>query len=114
MPNALGVGLGLAPGDSCYDPDHPWYLPNFLHDSAECQCIANQGRPIAEQCASFRGVAETMGGQVGSVVGGVGSGLVSGFGDKLAEDLGKTSTMGLVTVGLIALAGVMVLREVMR
>lgn len=44
------AGIGLAPGDSCYDPNHPWLLPNFLHTAYECNCMVGEGRSSDELC----------------------------------------------------------------
>lgn len=44
------AGLGLAPGDSCYDPQHPWWLPNLMHTAYECACMTRQNRSTEEQC----------------------------------------------------------------
>jgi hypothetical protein len=113
---ALGIrGLGLGPDDPCYDPDHPWYLPDIFNDSVECACMAAAGTsvyPIGQQCATVSGVAQTMGSQAGAVVGdvaqvagGVVGGATSGVSSGLAATLGLSGTAlligGAVIVGLI-------------
>lgn len=35
-------GLGLYPGDSCYDPNKSWYWPNWMTSPAEQACTAAQ------------------------------------------------------------------------
>lgn len=79
-------GLGaLQPGDSCYDPNRPWWG----YTDAECACMAAENRPIGQQCASFSGVLATMAGQTGTVVG---SGV----------DAAVSSTVGGMSLGTIA------------
>lgn len=101
------VGLGLDPSDSCYDANRPWYVPNWWIDSAECQCIADQGRPLGEQCASFRGVAQTMGTQAGDVVGGVVGGVAQGVGTGIGTGVEQTFNTGGLT-GTLVIAAVAV------
>lgn len=108
--SSLG-SLSLGPDDSCYDPNHPWWLPNFLNDSAECACIAADGRPIGEQCASVQGVAQTMGQEIGfpigAAVGGVGTGITSGVGSGVAAGVSTGTPIGIVlfavTIGVVLL-----------
>lgn len=91
-------GMGLGPDDSCYDRNHPWWLPNIFNDSAECDCIAAQNRPIGEQCASIRGVAQTMGGQVGNILGNILGGAATGTVQGTAQgvvDTGGNPVMSL-------------------
>src|SRR5882672_2186980 len=93
-----GRGLGLGPEDPCYDPDHPWYLPNWYNDSVECACMAEAGTsvyPLGQQCATVTGVAQTMGAQAGAVVGsattvagGAIGGAVAGVGEGVASSAG--------------------------
>jgi hypothetical protein len=116
-------GLGLGPDDPCYDQNHPWYLPNFLSNSVECACmqqnwknydagqqcigycVSDPSAPIAMQCVSAGGVAQTMGQQVGAVV----SGVVGGGFKGATQDL--TSSTGLI---LIAAAGILAVMLVTR
>lgn len=101
------VGLGLDPSDSCYDAGRAWYVPNWWIDDAECACIAAQGRPLGEQCASFRGVAQTMGGQAGSVVGGVVGGVAEGVGTGIGTGVEQTFAVGGLSGTLVIAAAVL-------
>lgn len=34
-----GRGLGVYPGQPCYDPNHPWWLPYWMNDTTEMACF---------------------------------------------------------------------------
>lgn len=101
-------GLGLAPTDSCYDPNRAWYVPEFWITDAECACIAQEGRPLGEQCASFSGVAQTMSGQVGTVLGAgssaIGEGIGTGLGSGISNFANTVDLSGLMLLGIVGLA----------
>lgn len=106
----MNIGLGLAKGDPCYDPNgHPWYdwgLESVWNTPAECACLESTGRPLGEQCASFQGVVQTMAGQAGGVIGGATSAVGEGIGTGVASGLqGFTQSVNFSGLMLLAIAG---------
>ena len=101
------TGLGLAPGDPCYDPNHPWYdWLNLTNTDAECACLEASGVPLGQQCATFQGVIQTMTGQAGSVVGGAASAVGEGIGTGVATGVGSfAQSVNLSGIMLLAIAG---------
>lgn len=107
----VGVGIGLAPADSCYDANRAWYEPDWWMTDAECACVAAQDRPLGEQCASFVGTTTTMAGQAGGVLGGASSAIGEGIGSGAAAGLSNfgnslnfTGFMLLAVVGMVIYA----------
>lgn len=111
-------GLGLSPSDPCYDPNHPWYLPDFINDDVECACMAAAETgvyPLGEQCSTVSGVAQTMGAQAGSVVGAVSNvagGIVGGAASGISSTIGLSGTVLLV--GGLAIAALILMVVVKR
>lgn len=103
------TGLGLAQGDPCYDPNHPWYdfgLESLFNTDAECACLESSGRPLGDQCATFSGVVGTMSGQAGAVVGGAASAVGEGIGTGIATGAGSfAQSVNLSGLMLLAIAG---------
>lgn len=112
------AGLGLAPGDPCYDSAHPWYLPNFLSDAAECQCMADHygtgpGQyTCGQQCVGYGPpdctVGSVMGQQAGAVVGTVAGEVASGIGAGIGSGAGAAAS-STSWAGMAAIAGAVVL-----
>lgn len=44
------TSLGVYPGDSCRDPQHPWWIPDAMHTAYECACMASQNRDTEDLC----------------------------------------------------------------
>lgn len=105
--NSRLSGLGLSPGDPCYDPNHPRYLPNFFSDSFECQCMAqNYGDGpgqynCGQQCVGYGPDSCSVGSVIGSEVGGA-AGALLGTAAKTATDTSGTGTWLIVGVGIAA------------
>ena len=102
--------LGLPSSDPCYDTSRTilsWPFESLWNTDAECQCLIDSGRPIGEQCPSFKGVVQTMAGQAGDVVGAganaVGQGIGSGVASGVSNFAGSLDFSGLMLIALIGL-----------
>jgi hypothetical protein len=114
--------LSLGPEDPCYDQSHPWYYPNVMSTAAECECmqanfsnytagqqcvgycVEDPSAPIAMQCVSAGGVAQTMlapaGAAVGAAASAIGQGIGQGLGAGLKGFGGAVDFTGLVLLGV--------------
>ncbi len=88
-----GRGLGLYPGDPCYDPDRPSWLPYWIDDFTESDCFYNAPNVIA----AVPNAAGYMAGQaVGITANAVGTGIAA-----------ATSQMSWWTLGALGVGGLL-------
>jgi len=88
------TGLGLYPGDPCYDPNRPSLLPYWIDDFTESECYYNS--------TSILGATGNLIGQdVGTVVGAAGSAIGNAATSAVSQ---FTLSSGLALAGLGVLA----------
>lgn len=74
MQQQLVYGLGLYPGDPCYDADRWSLLPYWIDDIQESECVSGTNSIFAA-AGSYAG--QQAGTAVGDIIGGAASGAVS-------------------------------------
>lgn len=117
-------GLGLSPSDPCYDPNHPWVLPNAFATAFECKCLADSGdhspcspwwggTPV-DYSGTNTGVIENIAAAVGETAGDV----VAGTANAVATGAGAAAESlnfgGYATLAALLLGAVVVLPMVLN
>jgi len=102
-------GLAAYPGDPCYDPDRPTWLPYWLDDFTESDCKWNASNIAGATINAFENpgqVAANVGGVVGQGAGAAVSDVAGGAaqaGSSFLGSLTPTGTLGLVAIVIGAL-----------
>lgn len=105
-------GLGVYPGNACYDANRPSWLPYWFDDLTESDCKYPAGvladLPQAE--ANITGViGQTAGATVADVADAAAAGAASAGQGVVAGGLNNLTTGGGITLGVAALVGVVFL-----
>lgn len=117
-------GLGISQSSSCYDPNHPWWLPNGFATAYECECLWNAGDH--SPCSPWPGgtptdyqgtdtsVAENIGYGAGVVAGDVTSGAAGAIGQAASAAVDNLNLGGALMLAGLVLAGVVIVPELLR
>jgi hypothetical protein len=102
----MRVGLGLNPGDPCYDQDRPSWLPYWFNDVAESECESGTNNILS---AAFSDIGQ----QGAAAVTGAASALASGAASGVSAGLSNFTLGGSVlAIGAIAVVALVVLMAV--
>src|SRR5580704_10853489 len=102
----MRVGLGLNPGDPCYDQNRPSWLPYCINDVAESECESGTTDILSAACSDI-------GQQTGAALTEAGSALASGAASGVASGLSNFTLGGSVlAIGAIAVVALVVLMAV--
>lgn len=99
-------GLGVYPGDPCYDPARPTWLAYWLDDFTESDCKYNASN-IGEATLNAFANPDVVAQNVGGVVGQGGAAVVSDFTGAFTQ-AGTSFFQNLDTSGWLAIAAVAV------
>lgn len=113
----IPVGFGAYPGDPCFDPDRPSWLPYWLDDFTESECKYNAtsiGGAIVGAFESPGEVASNVGGVVGQAAGSLVSDVAGGAASAGSGFLSSLDLQGELLLAGGVLLGVVVLMEVLK
>ena len=109
-------GFGAYPGDPCYDPNRPSWLPYWIDDFTESECkygATSIGGAIVGAFEDPATVSENVGGVIGqgagAAVGDVISGAAAAVGGAAAGTVNNTSLSGALLIGAAVLLGILYL-----
>lgn len=110
-------GLAAYPGDPCYDPSRPTWLPYWLDDFSESDCkynASNIGGAVINAFGSPDVVASNVGGVVGQGAGAAVSDLFGGVAQAGSSFFQNLSPTGIFGIFAVALGGFLLLGAMKR
>jgi hypothetical protein len=99
-------GLAAYPGDPCYDPDRPSWLPYWLDDFTESDCKYNATNIGGAIVGAFENPGEVAT-NVGGVIGQGAAGAVSDVGQGAAQAASSFAT-NLSGTGIFAVVAIVI------
>ena len=113
----MSYGLAAYPGDACYDPSRPAWLPYWLDDFTESDCKYNASNIVQASINAFGDpgqVASNVGGVTGQAVGSGVNAIASGIASTASGIAGTLDWSGILLVGGLLLAGVILIPKLAR
>jgi hypothetical protein len=110
-------GLGVYPGDPCYDPDRPDWLPYWLDDFTESDCKWGATNIAGATVNAFENpeeVATNVGGVVGQGTAAAVSDVGAGVAQAGSSFLGNLSGTGIFAMVAIVIGGMFLMGALRR
>lgn len=110
-------GLAAYPGDPCYDPDRPSWLPYWLDDFTESDCKWGASNIAGATLNAFENPAEVatnVGGVVGQGTAAAVSDVSSGVAQAGESFLSNVSGTGMLGIAAVILGGLFLLSAASR